>query len=102
MATYSLIITPRAADDLVRIQDFISKNSVQNADAMTNRILDSLEPLREFPHRSVVDLEHPRLVYPVRTIVVRPYIIYFRVLEDQKVVRVLHVRHGARRRPKRI
>jgi plasmid stabilization system protein ParE len=30
-----------------------------------------------------------------------PYIIYYRVLEDQKVVQILTIRHGSRRQPRR-
>ena len=100
MGTYRVIITPRAAGDLEGIHDFISKDSVQNADAMVNRLLGALEPLKEFPHRTVVAHQSPRLKFPVRSLPVRPYIIFFRVLEDQKVVRVLHIRHGARRPPR--
>jgi len=102
MPTFRVIIAPRAASDLTRIHEYISRDSVQNADAMVGRILDALEPLKEFPHRNVVAVENPRLAYPARSIVIRPYVVFFRVIEDQKIVRVLHVRHGARRRPKRI
>jgi plasmid stabilization system protein ParE len=41
MATYRVIITPRAADDLERIHDFIARDSEQNAAAMITRILDA-------------------------------------------------------------
>jgi plasmid stabilization system protein ParE len=68
---------------------------------MVTRILDALEPLKQFPHRTVVARQSAKLRHPVRSIAVRPYIVYFRVLDDQQVVRVLHVRHGARRRPRR-
>lgn len=63
------------------------------------RILDALEPLKQFPHRTVVERQNRKLRHPVRSLPVPPYIVYFRVLDDQRVIRVLHVRHGARRRP---
>lgn len=101
MNAYRLIITPRAGRDLERIHEYISKASPQNADAMILRILDALELLKQFPHRTVVEHQSPKFRHPVRSLPVRPYLVYFRVLDDQSVVRVLHVRHGARRPPKR-
>ena len=98
---YRVIITPRAAADLERICDHIARDSPKNAALMVTRILDALEPLKQFPHRTIVESHSPRLRYPVRSLVVRPYIVYFRVLDQQQAVRVLHVIHGARRQPKR-
>jgi plasmid stabilization system protein ParE len=102
MSAFRLIVTPRAASDLEHIYDWIARDSTDRARSMVQRIMDALEPLKEFPHRTVVGHQNPRLRYPARSLVVRPYVIYFRVLEDKKVVRVLHVRHGARRAPKRL
>jgi plasmid stabilization system protein ParE len=102
MAQYRVIITPRAGADLQAIYDYIAKDSAANAAGMVERILNALEPLKQFPHRTVVERQNPRLRHPVRSIAVRPDVVYFRVLDDEQVVRVLHVRHGARRRPHRI
>jgi plasmid stabilization system protein ParE len=102
MATYRVIITPRAAADLEGVHDWIARHSRDSGAAMVQRILDALEPLKAFPHRTVVAHQNPRLRHPVRSLAVWPYVIYFRVLDDEKIVRVLHVRHGARRRPKRL
>lgn len=101
MSVYRLIITPRAGRDLERIHEYISKDSPQNADAMISRILDALELVKQFPHRTIVEHQSPKIRYPVRSLPVWPYVVCFRVLDDQSVVRVLHVRHGARRQPKR-
>lgn len=69
---------------------------------MLVRILDSVESLRGFPHRNVAEHQSPGLRFPVRSIPVGPYIVYFRVVGDDAVVRVLHVRHAARRHPGRL
>jgi len=100
MVPYRVIITPRAGVDLEAIYDYIARESAQNAAAMVTRILDALEPLKQFPHRTVVERQSRKLRHPVRSLPVPPYIVYFRVLDDQRVIRVLHVRHGARRRPR--
>src|SRR5260221_6055020 len=94
------MITPRAGQAFEAIYDRIAKDSATSAAAMIAQILDALEPLKQFLHRTVVEREGRNLRHPVRSIPVRPYNVYFRVLEDDLVVRVLHVRHGARRRPR--
>src|SRR5437870_1383728 len=96
MDPFRVIITPRAGLDLQRIYDYIAKDSEQNAARMITRILDSIELLKHLPPRTVIERQHPKLRYPVRSVPVRPYVVYFRALDDEKVVRILHVRHGAR------
>jgi toxin ParE1/3/4 len=102
MDEYRVIITPRAGADLQDIYDYIAQDSRDNAAAMVTRILDALEPLKHFPHRTVQERQGNGLRYPVRSLPVPPYIVYFRVLEEDRVVRILHVRHGARRPPQRL
>lgn len=99
---FRIIITPRAAADLEEIRDYIAERSPQSAPTMIGRLLDALEPLKRFPHGTVVEQRrHDLLRQPVRSLVVKPYVIFFRVIDDERVVRVLRVRHGARRRPRR-
>jgi len=98
---FHLILSPEAAANLRELHEYISRNSPQNAARMVGRILDAIATLEEFPHRNVVEHRSEKLKHPVRSIAVRPYLVFFRVLEDQKVVRILTVRHAARRRPVR-
>lgn len=100
MGEYRVIITPRAEGDLEGIHRYIAQDSPDNATGMITRILDAFEPLKLFPHRTVAERRRPGLRHPVRTLPVPPYIIYFRVLDEDRVVRILHVRHGARQRPR--
>jgi plasmid stabilization system protein ParE len=99
---YRVIITPRASADLEDIYRYIAQDSPSHAADTVMRILDALDPLKQFPHRTIVERQRPRLRHPVRSLPVAPYIVYFRVLEEDHVVRILHVRHGARRQPRRI
>jgi plasmid stabilization system protein ParE len=69
---------------------------------MVERIVDAIETLNTFPHRSVVHDPEARLPHPVRMLPVRPYVVYFRVQENEGIVRILTIRHGARRRPRRL
>ena len=98
MDAYRLVIAPKFAADLTAIHDRIAKDSPANAVRVASRIMDALEPLLTVPHRAPIEPQPPGLRHPVRSVAVPPYIIYFRAVEADKVVRVLRVRHGARRR----
>jgi addiction module RelE/StbE family toxin len=101
MSGYALLITPRALKDLEQIHAYISIDSPQNASGMIERLLDSLEPRKRFPHRSIAPHQSSRIRNPVRSLSVQNYTIFYRVLEKEKVVRILTIRHAARRRPTR-
>jgi len=99
MSQYHVIITPRAGRDLEGIHTYIARDSPANADGMITRILDGVGLFEQFPHRTMVEHRSRKIRFPVRSLPVPPYLVYFRVLDDQKVVRILHVRHGARLPP---
>ena len=101
MKAYLVIVTPRAGAEIQAIKEYIARDSPQNAEMMIARIRDALEPLKLFPHRTIVQKQDRRLRYPVRSLSARPYTIYFRVIEDELLGRVLDVRPSARRRPTR-
>lgn len=97
---YHIIISPEAANDLQSLHDYIGNDSPQNAAKTVGRILDAIGTLGIFPHRKVVEHQSAKTKHPVRSLAVRPYVVYFRVLDQQQAVRILSVRHGARRRPR--
>jgi len=97
MDRYRLIIAPKAAADLAAIHGYIAEDSPQNADFVANRIMNEFELIQDVPHRTVVMNQPRNFKTPVRSVVVDPYIIYFRAIDDEKVVRDLRIRHGARR-----
>ena len=101
MDRYRIIMTPVAGEEITAIHDWIARNSPDAAARMVLRILDALEPLKLFPHRKVVELTSLDLQHPVRSLAVRPYVVFFRVLDADKVVRILHVRHGAQMAPEK-
>ena len=101
MDIYRVVMTPRAGGDLEFIYDHIAADSPQHAAAMIREILDAIELLRHVPERPIVERQTPKLRFPVRGLVVEPYIVYFRVISNEKVVRILHVPHSARRQPRR-
>jgi plasmid stabilization system protein ParE len=98
---YRIILANRAATDLDRIFNYLVDRTPQHAPAVIDQILASIERLADFPHRTIVAEQPPEAKSPVRSLPVPPYVIFFRIVEDQHTVRVLRVRHGARRPLKR-
>src|SRR5437868_10471778 len=98
---YRLIISPEASDNLRALNKYIAYDSPQNAARMVERILRAIDKLKQFPHRTVLERQSKKVKHPVRSLPVRPYVVFFRVLDDDRVVRILTVRPGARRRPRR-
>src|SRR2546423_14025999 len=78
-------LTPQALSDLKEIHRFISRDSPRNAASMIEQILDSIDLLEIFPHRTVVERQSPSLKYPVRSLPVKPYVVYFRVIDDERL-----------------
>jgi plasmid stabilization system protein ParE len=98
---FRIIMKKRAAADLEGIFNQIALDSVNKAVGFIHRILMSIENLSDFPHRNVVAGQPSDAKYPVRSLSVQSYLIFFRVVDDQQVVRILRVRHGARKQLKR-
>lgn len=101
LPAYKIILSPEAATDLESLHEYISKDSPQNAAKMIGRILDAISSLETFPRRNIVENQSKKIRRPVRSLPVRPYIVYFRILEEQQAIIIHSVRHGARRRRKR-
>src|SRR5690349_6825402 len=96
---FRIRLTQQALSDLEVIYASIAKDSPDNAARMIEKILNSIDLLQIFPHRTVVERQHPVLKYPVRSLPVKPYVIYFRVIDDEGTVVIRHIRHGARQAP---
>ena len=97
--TYRIRITPRALADLQGIFEHIERDSPQNAKKMIRTLLDAIDGLEILPYRFDV----PRTGYvrgrQIRSMPVRPYLVRYRVEAATKTVRILRIRHGARRHP---
>ena len=99
---YRILLAKRAADNLQAIFDHVAKDSPDNAARLVEGILSALENLALFPHRTVVEGQSANSKHPVRSLPVGSYLIFFRVLDEHRVVRIVRVRQGRRRRPKRV
>lgn len=98
---YRLVIQSRASRDIVAICSYIERQSPQNASIVATGLIGAIDSLVLLPHRYEVYLSHQDQGKVVHSMAVPPFIVYYRVLERDKVVNILTVRHGARRQPRR-
>jgi toxin ParE1/3/4 len=93
---YRVKMMPRAQRDLAGLYDWIGALSSDAALAWYRGLRDAIRALRVSPHRCPAtpedrDLRH--LLYGNKPHVYR---VIYRILEQQKQVDVLHIRHGTR------
>ena len=91
---YEVIITGSALRDLEQIGTYIARDNPSAAEAFCQKLLDGAESLRRFPERGGLVLQRPG----ARFVVMHPYLIIYRIMEQSRTVRVLRYWHGARER----
>ena len=95
---YVVKIFPRAERNLSRLY---TRNHAEHSDSALRwfeGLKESILSLREYPHRCRVTPENPALRHLLYGHKPHIYRVIFRVVERQKWVEVLHIRHGARQR----
>lgn len=95
---YRVIMSPEASANLLAAYTYIAQDSPQNAATMIERLLDAIDGLESLPHRYHVIQRGRQPKRGARLMPVPPYRVYYRILEDEKVVRVVAIDHGSRRR----
>ena len=100
-APYRVVISARASADLHSIVRYVRPDSPQNAADMVGRLLDAMDSLVLLPRRYPVVSSPRQPKHETRLMPVRPYLVYYRIIEADKVILISEVRHGARRRPRR-
>ena len=87
---------PRAQRDLAGIYDWIGARSSDVARAWYFGLKDAIRTLRNIPNRCPVTPEDGSLRHLLYGRKPHVYRVIYRVMEEQKQVEVLHIRHGAR------
>jgi plasmid stabilization system protein ParE len=90
-----VIIREAAHDDLNRIHEWIAKDRPRSASVVVDRILESAERLGRFPYMGHSGRVRGTLEWVVPGL---PYIIVYQVQEDEGLVSVDAVFHGAQDR----
>jgi toxin ParE1/3/4 len=86
--------TPRAADDLENIANYLFDNTPTHAERLIRSLYDAATGLRSFPNRG-----RPGKKPGTRELVLRslPFILVYQVEED--VVHIARILHAAQKRP---
>jgi plasmid stabilization system protein ParE len=100
-AAYRVILSRRSFNDPDEILEYVQQDSPQNAVNTIDRLWSAALSLSDFPARYPLYQVGSRTRAGTRVMVVAPYLVYYRISEPQKVVRVLTIRHGARRQPRK-
>jgi plasmid stabilization system protein ParE len=98
-------VEPQALDDLDSIANYIKRNSsFRVAERWFNDIMDNIASLKEMPARCPVAPESEDLAQEIRVLLHGPrrrsYKVYYAIEYESPAsgtVRILHVRHWARR-----
>jgi plasmid stabilization system protein ParE len=98
---YRVIVLDEAFDDLDSILQYIQQDSPQNAASTIDRLWDGCQSLAIFPRRHKIHQHRKARELMVHSVSFPPYIVYYRVDDIDHVVRVMTIRHGARRQPRR-
>ncbi|MEM5794689.1 MAG: type II toxin-antitoxin system RelE/ParE family toxin [Bacillota bacterium] len=92
-----IVLSEPAYYDSDSIFAYISQDSKSSAEKLRQHIYEGIKKLAEFPEMGPVVPEEdiPGAVRGYRRIVIIPYIVFYRVLEDRIVIaRVLHGRQS--------
>ncbi len=92
---YRIIISPRAEIDASEIHHHISLDSPRNADRWFEALWLTIDSLAEMPRRCGKAPESRKFRRDIRQRVFGRYRILFLIEDDE--VRIIHIRHGARR-----
>lgn len=95
---YLVNLTSRAVRDLVHLYGEINAGNSDAALKWYRGLKQAILSLEEYPNRCPATPEKKDLRHLLYGHKAHIYRVIFRVLEKQKQVDVLHIRHGARRR----
>ena len=87
--------TPVAVDDMDEIFSYISKENIDAAEIMLEKISNKIVRLSEFPNMGSVlsDEEYTLIWRGYRFIIAQPYLIFYRIIDNTVIIhRILHGR----------
>ena len=98
--SYHVILTNRALTDLQALARHIRRDSPQSAALVATRIVEAIDSLRSMPSRFPRFTGSRKRGSVVRRMVVRPFVVYYRIDERTELVQVITISHGAQRQPR--
>jgi toxin ParE1/3/4 len=92
---FKIIFAPEAIDRLSSIVKFIAQDNAEAAVSFGMKLVDHACLLADFPELGSLYPKRPN----VRRLSCRPYLIYYRIKEKDKVIEILDFWHSARQDP---
>ncbi len=92
--TYRVILTEACLAALEEIARYVRQDSPDTAVSVAKAMVDAIDSLETMPRRGRHVGTSRRRRSPVHALVARPFIIYYRIAEQPRVVYVLTVIHG--------
>ncbi len=90
---YKVILSPVSLENLARITAWVAQDDPLRAEEFGNDLLDRIAILQRFPKAGSIYAPNRKW----RKLVVRPYVIIYRLKPRIGIVEVLAFRHNARR-----
>jgi len=92
MPVFEVDLQISAHEDIEEIRDYLTREAPASVDQIINTIYDRMDDLSLFPYHCPVFQANPQF----RRMVVEAYSVFYKVYEDQNLIRVYHVYHHAR------
>ena len=97
MSSFNILVTQDAENDLKNIRDYIASNiSKKTSVRIINLSKSSIERLSLFPQFAPAVKYEPWNSLGVRRIVVKNFLVYYRVVLEENTVYILKVTYGRR------
>jgi toxin ParE1/3/4 len=94
---YQVIWTPRSLNTLQELVAYVAERNPDAARQLGGRILNRVELIRKHPF--IAEVFHPLERVDIRDYPVPPTRLIYRVHQEQRIIYVLTVWHGARDEP---
>ena len=98
MDSYRIIVTPDAEADLSELRDYIANvlRSPETARSYLHHLRKEIGSLSEMPARIKAVDEEPWHSRGIRKLIVKNFLVYFRIVEEEKMVYILNVIYARR------
>ena len=98
MDSYQIIVTPDAEADLSELRDYIANvlRSPETARSYLHHLRKEIGSLSEMPARIKAVDEEPWHSRGIRKLIVKNFLVYFRIVEEEKTVYILNVIYARR------
>ena len=93
---YEVFIVPAAKRRIREQAEYIAtaQDTPETAARWLARVYDRIDGLAEMPRRSSVAVEDAWCDYEVRSIPIGQFVLFFTILDETRIVWVLHAKHG--------